>query len=244
MDLKHGTQNMNQICANLDCHLAGVEQDLSNFNFRTDTKKYRSECKICCTKRSNNFYKNNKDKLLVKAKEYVIKNKEKIRIQRKEYSDANKLAKKEYDKLYYQQNRDRLIKSTSEYKKIKRKEDLCIRLQGNISHLIRQSLKAKNSSKNKKSILKYLPYSIQELKIHIELQFEVWMSWDNYGKYYIDKWNDNDQLTWTWQIDHIIPHSTFKYTNMEDEKFLECWSLDNLRPLSSKQNLLDGNRRI
>jgi|WetSurMetagenome_2_1015567.scaffolds.fasta_scaffold562404_1 hypothetical protein len=243
MDLKHENQIITQICANLDCNLAGIEQDFSNFHFRKDSKSYRKQCKICCNKQSNNFYKKNRNDLLIKAKEYVIKNKEIVRARRKIFTNANKLNKKEYDKIYYQKNKNKIVKATTQYKNNKRKEDLCIRLKGNVSHLIRQSLKAKNYSKNKKSVLKYLPYSIQELKTHIESQFESWMTWDNYGKYFIDTWNDNDQSTWTWQIDHIIPHSTFEYTSMEDNTFLKCWSLDNLRPLSAKQNLLDGNRR-
>jgi len=31
---------------------------------------------------------------------------------------------------------------------------------------------------------------------------------------------------------------------MEDQEFLDCWALDNLRPYSAKQNFLDGVRRI
>jgi hypothetical protein len=30
---------------------------------------------------------------------------------------------------------------------------------------------------------------------------------------------------------------------MQDDNFSKCWSLGNLRPLSSKQNLIDGIRR-
>jgi hypothetical protein len=30
---------------------------------------------------------------------------------------------------------------------------------------------------------------------------------------------------------------------MVDEEFKKCWALSNLRPLSAKQNILDGNRR-
>jgi hypothetical protein len=30
---------------------------------------------------------------------------------------------------------------------------------------------------------------------------------------------------------------------MDDEEFKKCWSLDNLRPLSAKQNILDGTSR-
>jgi hypothetical protein len=69
------------------------------------------------------------------------------------------------------------------------------------------------------------------------------MNWNNYGKYDSNSWDDDDSSTWTWQLDHIIPHSTFKYSSMEDEDFKKCWSLDNLRPLSSKQNLIDGINR-
>ncbi len=29
----------------------------------------------------------------------------------------------------------------------------------------------------------------------------------------------------------------------EDNFYLQCWDLTNLRPLSAKQNLIDGNRR-
>jgi 5-methylcytosine-specific restriction endonuclease McrA len=52
------------------------------------------------------------------------------------------------------------------------------------------------------------------------------MSWHNYGSY--------------WHIDHIIPHSQFNYLSLDDDNFKKCWSLENLRPLSSKQNLING----
>ena len=53
----------------------------------------------------------------------------------------------------------------------------------------------------------------------------------------------NDYNTWTWQIDHIVPHSKFKYTSMGDKEFVDCWALSNLRPFSAKRNISDGNRR-
>jgi hypothetical protein len=31
---------------------------------------------------------------------------------------------------------------------------------------------------------------------------------------------------------------------MEDQAFLDCWALSNLRPYSAKQNIIDGNRVI
>jgi hypothetical protein len=64
------------------------------------------------------------------------------------------------------------------------------------------------------------------------------------GKYNIKIWDDNDKSTWKWQIDHIIPHSTFKYASMEDEEFKKCWALSNLRPYSAKLNVIEGASRI
>lgn len=232
-----------QICSNLNCHMTGTAQILDNFQFRKDTKTYRKECKDCSKKRCKEFYYNNKVYLLKKEKQYRIDNKKIIQERRKRYSNANKLNKKEYDKNYYQNNRIKIIKATSKYKQDKRNKNTIVRLKDNISHIIREALKRNKTNKNGISCLKYLSYTIKELKLHLESKFEVWMNWNNYGTYVKSKWNDDDQTTWTWQIDHIVPHSTFQYSSMEDEEFKKCWVLDNLRPLSSKQNLLDGNRR-
>jgi len=70
------------------------------------------------------------------------------------------------------------------------------------------------------------------------------MNWENRGTYNPNTWKDDDLSTWTWNIDHIIPHSLFNYTSLEDEDFKKCWSLDNLRPYSAKQNILDGSYKI
>ena len=68
------------------------------------------------------------------------------------------------------------------------------------------------------------------------------MTWDNYGIYRASMWVDNDPSTWVWQIDHIIPQAKFSYTSMDEENFQKCWALSNLRPLSAKQNVIDGDR--
>jgi len=121
-----------------------------------------------------------------------------------------------------------------------RENNPCYVIKSSISHSIWVRLKSK---KNNKSCLNYLSYSISDLKLHLEKQFEPWMNWINYGRYKADDWNDNDQSTWKWQIDHIIPQSDLPYLSMEDDNFKKCWALENLRPYSAKQNLVDGVRR-
>jgi hypothetical protein len=94
------------------------------------------------------------------------------------------------------------------------------------------------------SHLNFVDWTYEELKSHLESQFESWMSWSNYGRYDSKTWDDNDPSTWTWQIDHIIPHSTFHYNSMDCQEFIDCWALKNLRPYSSKQNNLDRDRKL
>ncbi len=95
--------------------------------------------------------------------------------------------------------------------------------------------------------MKYLQYTIEDLKQYIEFQClergNEWMNWSNWGNYRPKNWNENDQSTWKWQLDHIIPQSKLLYTSMEDDNFKICWSLENLRPYSAKQNIIDGDRK-
>src|SRR5258708_388513 len=71
-----------------------------------------------------------------------------------------------------------------------------------------------------------------------------WMTWDNYGVLRRVKFNINDVSTWTWHLDHIVPHSLFKYSTMECQEFRDCWALGNLQPLAAHKNLKKSNRLI
>ena len=83
------------------------------------------------------------------------------------------------------------------------------------------------------SIWDSLPYTAKELTEHLESQFDENMNWDNHGQLKPERY--------TWQIDHIRPRTDFEYTTLDDSQYQECWSLDNMRPLSAKENVLKGN---
>lgn len=125
--------------------------------------------------------------------------------------------------------------------KIKRK------IRENISNYVRKSIKSIGGIKSG-SFFTAVGYSFKEFKAHIENHFKFpgneWMKWENYGAYNPKTWNDNDKSTWVWQLDHIIPHSKFNYKDMKCQEFKDCWKLENLRPLSAKENLMDGVYRI
>ena len=133
------------------------------------------------------------------------------------------------------------------------KNDVAFRLRRLISLYINHCLK-KSGNKKDNSISKYLPYTIEQLIIHLESLFaapenltsdgKVWMTWKNQGSYKVNEWRDDDISTWRWNIDHIIPQSDTPYTSMSEDNFKKSTSLSNLRPYSAKQNNIDGSQRL
>lgn len=217
---------------------------------------YRNRCHICFLslrtkyRKENNqqniIYKiNNKDVLLEYNKKYYINNKDKCQKLNKKnyikYKEEGRLLK--YSRKHAEKNREKINSSARTFYKKKRKEDIGFRINSDISRAIRSYLTKNGGSKNNKSCKKYLSFNFQELKLHLESLFESWMNWNNRGKYNSKTWDDNNILTWTWNIDHIIPQSKLPYISMEDDNFKKCWALENLRPLSAKQNIIDGDRR-
>jgi hypothetical protein len=74
----------------------------------------------------------------------------------------------------------------------------------------------------------HLPFTVEELKKHLERQFLPGMKWSNMSD---------------WHIDHIVPKSDFSYSSPKDEEFQRCWALTNLRPLWAEDNVRKGARR-
>jgi|SRR5271166_5808751 len=203
----------------VDCSVA-IAQDLLASN--------GYQCKKCYNAHMRDFSMTpgQKEKRMAR----YAKNQKHILEQKKEYREApeNKVKLRELNKKWMQR---------------KTETDPSFRLRRNVSSNIRIMLIKNGGSKLGASCLKHLPYSLTELKTYIESIFEPWMTWNNLGVYSVKTWDDNDMATWTWQLDHVVPHSKFKYTTMDCEEFRACWALSNLRPYSAKQNILDGNRR-
>lgn len=193
-------------------------------------KEYRISNLESIIQYQNSYYENNKDQILNSNKKWQDLNPEYM----VEYRTINKNTIAIYNHNYYQNNKIELNND----RKTKYKSDPQFRIRLLFSTAINSKL-----NKQGDSYLLHIVYSIQELKEHLEKQFEPWMTWENQGKYNPKTWDDNDPSTWKWQIDHIIPHATFRYTSMEDQAFKECWALYNLRPLSAKQNIIDGDRK-
>ncbi|MCZ2224574.1 MAG: hypothetical protein LC122_13195 [Chitinophagales bacterium] len=214
-------------------------------------KNYYHKNKIKIRKKENENRKNNPEKYKQLSKKYRDKNKDKIKERKKKYREENKekvnfLKKQSYERCKNNVTPEKKQKRNEwrrNYKKNKINNDNIFRLRERVSTAINLALKRFNLNKGGKSITKILPYTIEELKNHLESKFETWMNWDNWGIYKKDTWDDNDELTWTWQIDHIIPQNKLFYSSIDDDNFKLCWSLNNLRPYSAKQNNLDKDRK-
>lgn len=223
------------------CKVCNNLKPLSDFrqrNRKNGRTYYENNCKTCECKKSK-----------IRSKQRY---KDKIEWYR-EYTKNNKVKRNTYDKVYSKNNQERLKeyrknrraqdnKNQRIWAKCKRKDDPTFRLRQYVSCTINNMLRKNGSSKAGKSCLNYLDYTFKELKKHIEAQFEPWMTWENHGRYEVKIWDDRDSSTWTWQLDHIIPHSRTPYESMDSEEFRKCWDLSNLRPLSAKKNLIDGTR--
>lgn len=108
------------------------------------------------------------------------------------------------------------------------------RLRNRLRIGIWAALRFWGGNKGGRSILKHLPYTMAELRTHIESLWEPWMTWEN--------WGPLEKGRRTWQIDHVIPQVRLPFKDFDDPNFLKCWSLSNLRPLESSKNVSKGCR--
>lgn len=199
------------------------------FAFKNKAKGYLSPyCKPCERLRCSKNQKKNGHKYAEASRARVSKwaeeNHERVRNNKRRWYKDNLDLVKERDKA----------RSKTEHRKQQRKgyykkssEKGYWRMNNNISSAIWCVLKKQGGEKHSPTF-EHLPYSREQLREHIENQFDDKMNWDNYGAY--------------WDLDHIYPQSLLPYDSMEDENFIKCWSLDNLQPLEKKQNIKKSNK--
>ena len=82
-----------------------------------------------------------------------------------------------------------------------------------------------NEFKKNQRTEEILGCSFEEFKLHLESNFEDWMSWENKGLF-------NGEINYGWDIDHIIPISS---ASTEDD-IIKLNHYTNLQPLCSFTN--------
>lgn len=183
---------------------------------REGDKEYREKNK----ERLSMYERKYDDVAKQKKREYYLKKKDVILEKRKENYENNKDKKLKYQKEYQANNKDK----RNAYLVERRNNDPMFRLITNIRNLIYNSFYY-NGYVKKSRTHEILGCSFEELKSHLEVRFEHWMTWDNKGVY-------NGEFDYGWDIDHIVPLSTAE----SEEDLIRLSHYTNLQPLCSKVN--------
>lgn len=251
-----------KVCSRKRCVFVGALQPLENFGRRNDRKSiFRSQCKVCDKERNKQYKEDHKEQInkyceihreeknkkrrgnrKEESRRYRETYPEKIKKRKKEYNETHVEEIKEYKKQWCEKNKKNIILYKKEYGKIhrqktaarekqRRAEDTQFRLEGNLRSRLNGAIKDNFKSG---SAVADLMMSVSDFKIYLEEKFysnpdtgEA-MTWTNYGRYP------------GWQIDHIVPLSSFDLTKREE--LLKACHYSNLRPLWAKRNLSENDR--
>jgi len=171
------------------------------------------------SKRNENSYHHRcKDCTNENAKKYREENKDSIKEKQSLwYNSVGKDLKKEYENI----NKDYINARDRE----KYKNDPQYRMKKILRSRFKKTIL---KEKTYKSILTYLDVSVDYFNKWIESQFNDKMTWDNQGIY--------------WEIDHVIPCSSFDFTNETEIK--KCFNWKNMRPCERIENYSKNNKII
>ena len=230
-----GKRKEHKIVDNIELkHCYKCDDWLELCNFSKNKQRWDNldnRCNFCYKK----YVIDNKEKIMLKKKEYKENNKEKI----KEWKNNNKEKISQYNKNYLSKyrevNKEELAKKQQEYYQVNKKEinkrrnesinkNPVKKIQRNLRSRVNVGLTGKCKSEKTKQLL---GCTIDELKIYLEKQFTEGMTWDNYGE---------------WHVDHILPVSKFDITN-EIEQHV-CFHYQNLQPLWAKENISKGCKMV
>lgn len=158
----------------------------------------------------------------------------------KRYGELNKERKKKYDSEYYVNNSEKIKERSKNWrnnnKALRWEKEKAIleanpqkKLYKRIQTLLKRYLTKSNVDFKNVRTLNMLGFSLEELEQHLKSTMKDGMTWDQF-------------LNGEIHIDHIKPHSLFKYSSVEDEDFKKCWSLNNLQLLYKIDNLKKQNK--
>jgi len=201
------------------CSVCKTEKPLDAFSkHRCRRDGFNSSCRVCRSKADKAYSTKHKEKIKAYLRDYYQKNKQKA----KEYQIKNKERRRVNKKNWDLKNKEHV----RQYIKTKWKNNPAFRIGETIRIALRQFLK--NPHYKAKQMLD-IGCTAEELKYHIEKQFEPGMTWDNWGYY-------------GWHLDHKIPLSHFDLTIRAE--YLKACNFANIQPLWREVNKAKSNKLI
>lgn len=232
------------------CYKCKKEKSFNEFSDhkKSNDGKY-SYCKKCAAEYAKARYDSKK---AAKRHKERMENEPEFREKRRKYNltENSKISKKKYDKSEQgKRKRIELTKKLKEEGKIsaynrkyyqsdkgkeasKRSNDARLstpegKLRAGVSARLGEEMHKCIEIPDYDSKLEFLDYTIQELFVHLEKFFLPGMTRKNYGT--------------IWSLDHVIALSRFPVKIVGDSEFKKCWSLNNLQPMFSRDNMSKGD---
>jgi hypothetical protein len=222
------------------CTKCKQDYPATNDYFCRDSTKsdfLHSHCKVCSKKNKVEYHAKISPILKSNRKEirdlYLISDEYKCEI------EQSKIKEKERRKRWVQKNKEKIHSYAKIYNSTKR----VISPEKRKEYRLRAYLKMMscpykkaihyyrvriNDVLNGRNIFKandIILFTREEFVSHIESLFDEGMNWSNHGE---------------WHIDHIKPIASFDLT--DKIQLISCWSLSNLQPLWSRDNLVKGKK--
>ena len=176
-----------------------------------NTKAYREKNKDLIRENAKKWYSNNReDQVIKKRLDYVNR------------SDHHKLMKRQERASWSQDRRDANNKYRRERYHIDKENvqfKLKHRLRSRLWHAVHDQHCIKSGT-----TFELTGCTIDELKSHLEYQFEEGMTWDNMGQ---------------WHIEHTIPCADHDLSDPDEQK--KCFHFRNLTPMWGYENLSKGS---
>lgn len=221
------------------CSKCKVEKPIEEFGIDKHRKDRRNPwCRKCVNEAGQKYRKANPDRRREATKRWRDANIEKHHEINKKWAKANPEKTRQKAKKYRETYPDRVKAADKKwrennpekykivYSRAYQKRYISLKGKLNIcmANAIGQSLRGNKNGHHWEDLV---GYTLNDLKKHLEKQFQSNMNWENYGK---------------WHIDHIIPISAFNFNKPEHIDFKRCWNLSNLRPLWRLENISKGNK--
>lgn len=202
-------------------------------DFPKNGMSYRLICKICHSNKQKERYFANHSENLVKKKIFYHENKEKIIEYNKEYREKNRNIICDQKKEYYKSNRDEILQ------KVKTKD-----------YKEKRNKYLQNKRKNDKEFAIICAYRARLNEVLHKQKKNTYIKYLNCKREEFLNWIEfqfNEYFSWEtygkeWVIDHVIPISFFELNN--ETHIFKCFSWFNLRPCYKKENLEKSDKVI
>jgi hypothetical protein len=191
------------------CSKCIIEKPLNEFNKnKSKIDGYHIWCKQCVSNNNKKLYEDGKEIKKSKSNNYYYNNREIISTKLKRYRSKPEVKQRQgkYIKKWVKENNDSYKEYQNKYKKQYYKDNPHVLICLNIK---KRCLNGENDDR--------VNYTSNNLKQHIELLFEPWMTWNNIGE---------------WEVHHNVPISWFK--SGTPPSIIN--NLNNLYPISKKEN--------